>query len=64
MSRPLVDDEGQELDPDVLGPCGCVDYHMADCPLVTGSYGPSTKQGVYDLLGHIPVDDWPDSREE
>jgi hypothetical protein len=21
---------------DVLGPCGCTDYHMADCPLITG----------------------------
>ncbi|RLD00182.1 MAG: hypothetical protein DRI65_16605 [Chloroflexota bacterium] len=19
-----------------LGPCGCVDYHMADCPTITG----------------------------
>jgi hypothetical protein len=19
-----------------LGPCGCTDYHMADCPLMTG----------------------------
>ena len=19
-------------DPDALGPCGCTDYHMADCP--------------------------------
>lgn len=25
------------LDPDALGPCGCIDYHMADCPLRTGS---------------------------
>lgn len=22
--------------PDTLGPCGCTDYHMADCPTVTG----------------------------
>ncbi len=21
---------------EVLGPCGCTDYHMADCPLMTG----------------------------
>lgn len=24
-------------DDDTLGPCGCTDYHMADCPLRTGS---------------------------
>lgn len=23
-------------DEDTLGPCGCTDYHLADCPLVTG----------------------------
>lgn len=22
--------------PDALGSCGCVDYHMADCPTRTG----------------------------
>lgn len=21
-------------------PCGCTDYHLADCPLRTGSYSP------------------------
>ena len=25
-----------ETDSDSLGPCGCTDYHMADCGLVTG----------------------------
>lgn len=25
----------QEEPTDALGPCGCTDYHMADCPLVT-----------------------------
>jgi len=27
---------GQAPDSDVLGSCGCRDYHMADCPVVTG----------------------------
>jgi hypothetical protein len=26
-------------DPDALGPCGCIDYHMADCPTVTDRFG-------------------------
>lgn len=25
-------------DPEALGPCGCVDYHMADCPIKTASF--------------------------
>lgn len=25
-----------EEENDTLGPCGCVDYHMADCPTRTG----------------------------
>lgn len=29
-------DEAGADEPVTLGPCGCVDYHMADCPLVTG----------------------------
>lgn len=24
--------------PNVLGPCGCIDYHMADCPTVTDRF--------------------------
>jgi hypothetical protein len=24
-----------DLNEDTLGPCGCVDYHLADCPLRT-----------------------------
>ena len=23
---------------DALGPCGCIDYHMADCPTVTDRF--------------------------
>ena len=38
----------EEVD-DTLGPCGCVDYHMADCPTRTG-YADSFDQ-----------DDWYDS---
>lgn len=26
------------MDDDTLGPCGCTDYHMADCPLVTSRW--------------------------
>ena len=35
LIRDTDDDDGS------LGPCGCVDYHYADCPLRTGvnSYG-------------------------
>lgn len=25
-------------DEDTLGSCGCIDYHMADCPLRTNRY--------------------------
>lgn len=25
----------KEIDDETLGPCGCVDYHVADCPLRT-----------------------------
>lgn len=44
--EPTLEDitEGGCHDPDVappiigdaLGPCGCVDYHVADCDVVTG----------------------------
>jgi hypothetical protein len=30
----IVPDEDE--DEFKLGPCGCTDYHMADCPLMTG----------------------------
>ena len=36
-------DPNAPADDYTLGPCGCSDYHMADCPLVTGrseSYPP------------------------
>lgn len=28
----------EEVD-DTLGPCGCTDYHLADCPTRTGGAG-------------------------
>jgi hypothetical protein len=30
---------------DSLGPCGCVDYHMADCPLLTDRGGEERPDG-------------------
>ncbi len=31
----LLYDEGEDaFDSEALGPCGCTDYHMADCPLI------------------------------
>lgn len=45
---------------DALGPCGCVDYHMADCD---GSRA-MTKDDYLDLYGNFDsVDDWPDYDE-
>lgn len=42
----------EERDPDdgTLGPCGCSDYHMADCPLMTerGSYYPPEPDDPFD----------------
>ena len=35
---PLSWDERGSEDDDTLGPCGCTDYHMSDCPTRTG-YG-------------------------
>lgn len=32
MGEPESDDD------ETLGPCGCVDYHTADCPTRTGSH--------------------------
>lgn len=32
------DDEGTTAEDDTLGNCGCVDYHMSDCPLRTAAY--------------------------
>ncbi len=32
----LIDDEEDEAQ--TLGPCGCTDYHMGDCSLVTSAY--------------------------
>ena len=41
---------------DALGPCGCVDYHMADCD---GSAA-MTKDDYLDLYAGSYPDDWPD----
>lgn len=46
---------------DALGPCGCVDYHMADCPLVTGGEDTGMSKDDYlDLYAGSYPDDWPD----
>jgi hypothetical protein len=37
MSTHWSNDEEMGNCEDTLGPCGCVDYHMADCPLRTDS---------------------------
>ena len=36
-----------------LGPCGCTDYHVADCPLMTANFSdpPKPPEGMdYDFL--------------
>lgn len=35
-----------------LGPCGCEDYHLADCPLLTGDPqdAPDPEDMEYDFL--------------
>jgi len=33
----VADDQDERNEDDyTLGPCGCTDYHMADCPIRTG----------------------------
>jgi hypothetical protein len=32
----MTNDHDRPEDDDVLGPCGCTDYHMSDCPTRTG----------------------------
>ena len=32
----VTGDYGPDDGSDTLGPCGCTDYHMADCGIVTG----------------------------
>lgn len=43
-------------DDGTLGPCGCVDYHMADCPLMTDRFGghddPPEPDDDYDPAKH------------
>jgi len=48
----LISDEEHET----LGPCGCSDYHMADCPIRDGSSG-MTKA---DYLELYDTEDWYD----
>ena len=43
-------------DDGTLGPCGCVDYHMADCD---GGRA-MTKDDYLDLYAGSYPDDWPD----
>ena len=43
----LIDDEEDEAE--TLGPCGCTDYHMADCPTVNW-YGYNEEE-VAEMLG-------------
>ena len=33
MQPPDRLDEDKEREEETLGPCGCTDYHMADCPI-------------------------------
>jgi len=33
---PLSWEERRAQDDETLGPCGCTDYHMSDCPTRTG----------------------------
>jgi hypothetical protein len=40
-----------------LGPCGCTDYHMADCPLMTG--GSDSGMTKEDYLS-MPDEYWED----
>ena len=44
---------------DTLGPCGCVDYHMADCDGTRAM----TKDDYLDLYAGSYPDDWPDYDE-
>jgi hypothetical protein len=43
--------EVEPPEPDTLGPCGCVDYHVADCPTLTERYAPVAKPDLDDYLG-------------
>lgn len=57
LNEPVPQDDERTYG-DALGPCGCVDYHMADCD---GSAAMS-KDDYLDLYsGYDSVDDWPDS---
>ena len=50
----MIDDEEEH---EKLGPCGCSDYHMADCPTRTGE-GTMTKDDYLDIYSNN--DDWYD----
>jgi hypothetical protein len=48
-------DDSDDDEDYVLGPCGCTDYHMADCPLVTDRFA-----FTYDEPEDDPYDYEPD----
>jgi len=49
--------EDEEMEEDfTLGPCGCTDYHMSDCPTRT-TY-------TYDADDSEPLDYWEEEDEE
>lgn len=52
--RLVVPSEGQY---ETLGPCGCVDYHYADCPLRTGG-SDMTVEDYYDKFSDPDYDDY------
>ena len=56
---PTTDLPEDHSEGDALGPCGCVDYHMADCD---GSAAP-TKNDYLEMYSDLDVEDWPESYE-
>jgi hypothetical protein len=43
----VLNEEGNEA----LGTCGCIDYHMADCPLKTRQYSEPEEYDPYEDFG-------------
>lgn len=37
---------------DTLGPCGCTDYHLADCDLMTGAFDWPYGEDEDDYIGY------------
>lgn len=46
---PQPPDSDHEDDDETLGSCGCVDYHMADCPTRTAAYSPDPYDSPHGL---------------